>query len=98
MFRTEWDETKCSRKVTKSAESYIYIAPLHLHDRIIITLSINVRNLEAIFDSEMAMFDHVNSATRTCFYQLRQLSLLQRSLSADPAKMLVHAFVSNRVN
>ena len=72
----------------------IHIAPFHLHDETIIAPSTNARNLGAIFDSEMTISDHVNSVTRTCFYQLRQLYFVWHSLSADSARMLVHAFVS----
>ena len=49
----------------------ITIVPLHLHDGTIIAPSTNVRDLGAIFDSEMTMSYQVNSVTRTCFYQFR---------------------------
>ena len=76
----------------------IHIAPLYLHDETIIALLTNVRNLGAIFDSKMTVSDHINGVTRTCFYQLRQLSFVQCSMSADSARMLVHAFVSSRID
>ena len=39
-----------------------------------------------VFDSELGMDLHVNNITRSCFYQLRQLRSIRRSLSADAAK------------
>ena len=55
----------------------------------------HVRNLGVVFDSEMLMTNHVNSVTRTCFYQLR---FVRRSLSRESAELLVHAFISSRVD
>ncbi len=74
------------------------IAPLQLHDGTIVTPSTSVRNLGVIFDSRMTMVDHVNAVTRTCFNHLRQLRFVRRSLSSESAKMLVHAFVSSKVD
>ena len=47
--------------------------PLQLHDGTVIEPSTSVRSLGVTFDSELTMNAHVNSVTRTCFYQLRQL-------------------------
>ena len=58
----------------------------------------SVRNLGIIFTSQMTMAEHVNTVTRNCFYQLRQLPFIRRSLSPDTAKLLIHAFISSRVN
>ena len=41
---------------------------------------------------------HVNNITRSCFYQLRQLRSIRRSLSTDAAKTLVHSLISSRVD
>ena len=38
------------------------------------------------------------SVTATCFYHLRQLRRIRRSLDADSAATLVHAFVTSRVD
>ena len=78
----------------------IHIASLYLHDETIISPSTNLCNLGAIFDSEMTMSDHVNNFTRTCFF-----TNFANSFSCDilcrPTLlecMLVHAFVSSRVD
>ena len=48
--------------------------------------STSAKNLGVTFDSELGMDLHVNSITRSCFYQLRQLRSIRRSLSTDAAK------------
>ena len=56
------------------------------------------KNLGVTLDSELTMEAHVNSITRSCFYQLRQLRSVRNSLTRDAALTLVHAFVSSRVD
>ena len=58
----------------------------------------SVRNLGVIFHSQMTMAEHVNTVTRNCFYQLHQLRFIRRSLLPDTAKLLIHAFISSRVD
>ena len=41
---------------------------------------------------------HVNNITRSCFYHLRQLRSIRRSLSTDATKTLVHSLISSRVD
>jgi len=42
--------------------------------------------------------DHVTRVSATCFYWLRQLRRVRRSLDDDAMKTLVHAFVTSRVD
>jgi hypothetical protein len=72
--------------------------PLQLHDGTVIEPSTSVRSLGVTFDSELTMNAHVNSVTRACFYQLRQLRFVRSSLTPSCANMLVHAFISSRVD
>ena len=44
------------------------------------------------------MEDHVNSVVKSCFFQLRQLPSIRRSLSTDARKALVHFFVASRID
>ena len=39
-----------------------------------------------------------NNVTRACFYQLRQLRFMRRCLPENTVKMLLHAFISSRVD
>jgi hypothetical protein len=72
--------------------------PVHLLDGTVIESSTTVRNLGVTFDSTMTMASHVSAVTRSCFYQLRQLRGIRRSLTDDAATALVHALVSSRVD
>jgi len=44
------------------------------------------------------MADHVAAVCRSCYYQLRQLRAVARSLSASAVKAVVHAFISSRLD
>ena len=55
--------------------------------------STSAKNRGVTFDSELGMDLHVNNITRSCFYQLRQLRSIRRSLSTDAAKTLVHSLI-----
>ena len=67
-----------------------------------VTVSDTVRNLGVIIDSRLTMADHVAAVCRSCYYQLRQLRSVARSLSSEAAKavvlVLVHAFISCRLD
>ena len=76
----------------------LIITPVRLHNGTVIVPSSSALNLGVIFDSQLTMAEHVNSITRSCFYQLRQLHFIRRCVSQDAAKALVHAFISSRVD
>src|SRR6218665_237868 len=42
--------------------------------------STSVRDLGVILDQELSFAEHISSLTRSCFYQLRQLRVVSRSL------------------
>ena len=54
-----------------------------------------VRDLGFYLDSHLFFSTHISSVTRTCFYHLRQLSQIRRSLSRD--SLAIQASVSNRL-
>ena len=60
--------------------------------------STSTKNLGVTFDSELGMDLHVNNITWSCFYHLRQLRSIRRSLSTDATKTLVHSLISSRVD
>ena len=68
---------------------------LHFPD---ITFSSSVRDLGVTLDAELTLSQHVNLVVRSCYYQLRQLRVISRSLSHDSAVVLVHAFITSRVD
>ena len=57
-----------------------------------------VRDLGVIIDSKLTMESHTTSVARSCFYQLRHLRSIQRSLTTDARRTLVTAFAANRVD
>ena len=67
-----------------------------LTDRIPFVTSVS--NLGFHLDSELTMSRHVDSVCRSGFFQLRQLRAVRSSLTPDCAKMLVHAFISSRLD
>ena len=64
-----------------------------------IKFSTSAKNLLGVtFDSELEKDLHVNNITRSCFFQLRQLRSIRRSLTMEATKTLVHSLVSSRVD
>jgi hypothetical protein len=63
-----------------------------------ISFSSSVRDLGIILDQELSFSKHISTLSRTCFYQLRQLRVVARSLSFSAASALVHAFISSRLD
>ena len=62
------------------------------------TFSTSVRDLGVVLDQELTFVPHINRLSRSCFYQLRQLRTVARSLSTGAATTLVHSFVSARLD
>ena len=58
----------------------------------------SVRHLGMTTDAQLTMQNQVDDVARSCFYQLRQLRSIRRSLTFDVMCTLVHAFISSRVD
>src|SRR6218665_176879 len=63
-----------------------------------ITFSTCVRDLGAMLDSELTFSHHINLIARKCYYQLRKLRVVSRSLTHQSRLTLVHAFVTSRID
>jgi len=63
-----------------------------------ITTSLNVTSLGVHIDAELTFATHVKRVAARCFYQLRQLWSIRPALSADNARMFIHALITNRVD
>src|SRR6218665_280998 len=50
--------------------------------------STSVRDLGVILDQELSFVEHITALTRSCFYHLRQLRVVSRSLSASSTATL----------
>ena len=51
-----------------------------------------------ILDNQLKMTDHVVALCRSCFFQLRQIRSIRRSLTSDARKTLVNAFAMSRLD
>src|SRR6218665_988638 len=56
------------------------------------------RDLGVMFDPELTFSHHINFVARKCYYQLRQLRVVSRSLTRQSTLTLVHAFVTSRID
>jgi len=63
-----------------------------------VVASDQVRVLGVTMSSDLSLDKHVANVCATCFYWLRQLRRVRRSLDAESAATLVHAFVTSRVD
>ena len=57
-----------------------------------------VRDLGVHVDSNLSMSTHINYLTRTCFYHIRQLRTVRRSLTVDTTYALVGALVHSQLD
>ena len=67
-------------------------------DGVAMTAAETVRDLGVTLDPQLSMKNHVDSVVRSCFYQLRQLRTIRRSVPDDAMQTLVHAFITSRVD
>lgn len=58
----------------------------------------NVRNLGVTFDQALSLEKHVNNLVRSCFFHLRNVARLSRMVSKPELEIIVHAFVSSRLD
>ena len=63
-----------------------------------LTFSSVVRDLGVTLDQELTFAPHINRLTRNCFYQLRQLRTVSRSLTPSATSTLIHSFVTARLD
>ena len=63
-----------------------------------ITASDHVHLLDVTISSDLSLERHVSGICSTCFYWLRQIRRIRRSLDTESTKTLVHAFIASRVD
>jgi len=63
-----------------------------------VAASDQVRVVGVTLTSDLCLDKHVASVCATCFYWLRQLRRVRRSLDDESAATLVHAFVTSRMD
>jgi len=57
-----------------------------------------VRNLGAWFDSRMSMDAHINSISKSCYTQLRQIGHIRQYITNDATKSLFNSLVTSRLD
>jgi len=72
--------------------------PEDLTQGVDIQISTEVPCLGVLLDSKLTFAPHVRRLSGKCFYHLRQLKTVRRSLTEDAAKSLVHAFVTSHID
>ena len=58
----------------------------------------SVWDLSAIIDPAISLVDHVNRLTRACFFHIRQLCSIRRSLTIHSCHALVRAMILSRLD
>ena len=63
-----------------------------------VSFSTSVSDLGVILDNQLKMTNHIAALCRSCFFQLRQIRSIRRSLTSDARKTLMNAFVMSRLD
>ena len=58
----------------------------------------SARNIGAVFDQEMTLVEHVITICTICFLHLRNIAKIRDSLSQKDTEILVHAFISSKLD
>jgi len=76
-------------------------APLILYNCTVPPFSIHserVHDLGVVVDSGLTLADHVSHIRSVCFFYIRQLRLIPRSLTVDAAHSLVRGLIHSRLD
>ena len=58
----------------------------------------SARNLGVIIDQSLDLTDHVKKICVPCQYHLRKIARIRKYLSEDTSQILVHAFISSKLD
>ena len=64
---------------------------------LVATSSKSYMNIGVTFDSYMIFDEHIKNICRIAFYYIRSIAKIRKFLSYDIAKILIHAFVTSRI-
>ncbi|KAK7906725.1 hypothetical protein WMY93_015337 [Mugilogobius chulae] len=63
-----------------------------------VSSSSHLQNLGIIFDQTLSYEHHIKHITKNAFYHLRNIARLRPSLTPQSAEILIHAFVTSRLD
>ena len=63
-----------------------------------VALTTHGRNVDAYFDASMSIATHVSRLVSSCFYQLRPVRAIRRSIPTSTAVKLINSFVVSRID
>ena len=86
------EKTKCMWLCTKQRRKTLSASALHVGGATI-QLTSGARNLGVFFDSHFDLKQHFSNVCRSCYFQLRQLRVVWRSLPPGVLRTLLHSFV-----
>ena len=58
----------------------------------------HARNIGTIFDTTMSMLSHVSNVCKSAFYHLRTISRIRKYLSTQTTEILIHAFITSKLD
>lgn len=64
----------------------------------LIKVSDSARNIGVVFDRTLCFEKQITTVCQSAFYHLRNLSCVRKYLSHDTTKVLVHAFVTSKID
>ena len=91
------DKTELLIVSSKNAQSKIQNKDIQIGSSCI-SASTNVRNLGIYLDSTLSMENHIKKVCQSAYFQIRNLSSIRKLLSKDTAEILMHAFVTSRLD
>ena len=91
------DKTELLIVSSKNAQNKIQNKTIQIGSSTI-SASTNVRNLGIYLDSNMSMENHIKKVCQSAYFQIRNLSSIRKLLSKDTAEILMHAFVTSRLD
>ena len=62
------------------------------------TLLVSVTCMGVTLDSALTFTEHISNLTRSCFFQLRRLRAIRRSVSSSVFTTIVHVFICSRLD
>ena len=94
------------RRLKLNCDKTIFL-PLHrsvrcfspiICDSVSIVPSTTAKNLGVLFDCRLDLTDHITAVRKSCFYHLRRLQSCKHLIGTDHLELLVHAFVTSRLD